>query len=276
MRKFWLAIWLVVSFPSSVHAIDLSVKDPIVNDLEITVNASLSATSNYYLQGTLRSQSSSKYFGETQNNQGDWVDYLSSPDKEYITSNFLFTNVQDATWSGQVKIRFKIDDPNYQGPGIYDLKLRRFTGSSSSAAGDSNTLVINLTATLPSPSPSPSPTPSPTPTPTPTPSLSPSPSPTPAPIPKASPSLSPSILPLTSEQVGTVAGDSTKINLSGFGISPIPTFNPESRPGGSPTLNQSRAKIVIAIGSGLLLIALASFFAYRRYLATQQKDSPEI
>jgi len=262
MRKFWLALWLAFSFPSSVYAIDLSIQDPLISNLEITVNASLSASSNYYLQGTLRSQSSSKYFGETQNNQGNWIDYISSPEKEYITSNFFVTDVQNASWSGMMKIRFKIDDPNYQGPGVYDLKLRRFTGGSSSSAGDSNTLAVTLAAELPTPSP----TPPPTPTPTPSPSLAPSPTPTTKPSLKPSPSQSPV---LTLPPDGTVAGESTEIDLSVFGVSPSPSLQGVSLK--APTINKSRVKTVLLIGSGLVLVALASFFGYRRYLATIKK-----
>ena len=155
MHKFWVWILVFLFSADQVSSIDFSIKDPIVNNLEVTLSASLSATSNYYLQGTLRSESSSKYFGETRNIKGDWIDYTSSPEKEYITSNFFVTDVQNATWSGQLNLRFKIDDPNYLGPGSYDLKLRRFTGGSSSSAGESNTLTINLTTSLPTPTPCP-------------------------------------------------------------------------------------------------------------------------
>lgn len=256
MSKFWLVCLGYLLFPTHVIAIDLTIKDPIVANLEITVNASLSASSNYYLQGTLRSQSSSKYFGETQNNKSDWIDYISSPEKEYITSNFFVTDVKNATWSGTLKLRYKTDDPNYLGPGIYDLKLRRFTGNSSSSAGESNTLSVNLTGIIPTPTPSPSPSPSPSPTSTPT--------PTPTPRPSPIPSLSPSIYPLASVSTGTVAGESTEINLSGFGISPSPSLQGQSSQ--APTLNKSRAKVAILVGSGLILVSLAGFLGYRKYL----------
>lgn len=256
MSKFWLVCLGYLLFPAHVIAIDLTIKDPIVANLEITLNASLSASSNYYLQGTLRSQSSSKYFGETQNNKSDWIDYISSPEKEYITSNFFVTDVKNATWSGTLKLRYKTDDPNYLGPGTYDLKLRRFTGNSSSSAGESNTLSVNLTGIIPTPTPSPSPSPSPSPTSPPT--------PTPTPRPSPIPSLSPSIYPLASVSTGTVAGESTEINLSGFGISPSPSLQGQSSQ--VPTLNKSRAKTALLAGSGLILISLASFFGYRKYL----------
>lgn len=262
MSKFWLVCLGYLLFPAHVIAIDLTIKDPIVANLEITVNASLSASSNYYLQGTLRSQSSSKYFGETQNNKSDWIDYISSPEKEYITSNFFVTDVKNATWSGTLKLRYKTDDPNYLGPGIYDLKLRRFTGNSSSSAGESNTLSVNLTGIIPTPPPSPSPSPSPSPTPPPTAD------PPRADTPSPKPSIKPSPSPIPSVE-GEVAGTSAaEINLSGFGISPSPSLQGQSSQ--APTLNKSRAKTALLAGSGLILVSLVGFFGYRKYL--HQKD----
>lgn len=258
----WLVFLLVAVAP--VYAIEFIIADPLVTDQEIVLSASLSATTNYYLQATLRSQSSSKYFGETKNNRGDWIDYQSSPEKEYIVSNYFFTDIQNASWSGTIRLRFKADDPNYLGPGLYDLKLRRYTGASSSSAGDSNTLTLNLVTNLPS-SPSPQPTPTPSPTPTPTPSPTPKPSPTPSPIPL------PSIHPLSSISTGTVAGQAVEIDLSGFGIPPSPSLAPslsaQADPTsiGRPVLNKSRAKTALLLGTGMLVISIASFYGYRKY-----------
>lgn len=260
----WLGILLAVASPA--FAIEFTIASPLVVDQEIALSASLSATTNYYLQAILRSQSSSKYFGETKNNRGDWIDYQSSPEKEYIVSNYFVTDIQNASWSGIIRLRFKADDPNYLGPGLYDLKLRRYTGASSSSAGDSNTLTLNLVTNLPSsPSPQPTPTPSPILTPTPSPSPTPKTSPPPSPVP------TPSIHPLSSTSTGTVAGQAVEIDLSGFGISPPPSLAP-SLPGeagptsiGRPVLNKSRAKTALLLGTGLLIISISSFFGYHKY-----------
>jgi hypothetical protein len=256
MHKFVLVVVLLIISQSTAHALDLSISNPIVTDLEISLSASLSATSNYYLQGAMRAQSSSKYFGETKNVRGDWIDYVSSPDKEYITSNFFQTDVQNASWSGIVKLRFKLDDPNYLGPGLYDLKLRRFTGQSSGSAGESNTLTLNLTAQTPSPSAIASASPSPSP------SLIPSPHSSFKPSPIPSPSLS------GVAEEGTIAGVTTEINLEGFGqslLSPAPS--PAASPSPGLTLNRARAKSAVLIGLGLILTSLSSFLIYRRYLS---------
>ncbi len=269
MRKFWFAFLLFLFTPTKTLAVDLMISDPLVTGLEISVNASLSATANYYLQGTLRSQTSSKYFGETQNGKGDFIDYVSSPEKEYIASNFFVTDVKNASWSGMVKLRFKLDDPNYLGPGIYDLKLRRFTGGSSSSAGESSTIAVNLSVALPIPSPSPTITASlaPSPSPTPSPTITPTPTPKPSPSPLPSPSL-------LDDTEATVAGISTEIALSGYGNSPAPSLQGLALQ--APSLNRSRLKTVLLIGSGLIILSIASFFGYRRYLRLKGSVQPKV
>lgn len=273
MRKLILAF--IVAFYSAQHvfAVELVIHDPIVQNLEVSVAASLSATSNYYLQGVMRAQSSSKYFGETQNLKGEWLDYVSSPEKEFITSNFYFTDVQNASWSGMIKLRFKVDDPNYQGPGLYDLKLRRFTGGSTSSAGDSNSLIINLSAPLPTASPtSPSPTPQSSPIPSPTPLISPlssamsTPTPSLSIVPK---SLSP--IPIASIDEGSIAG-AVVISLDGFGVSPSPhasTINLPGDPRQVLTLNRSRLKTVLILGTGLIILTTSLYLGYRKYHSSE-------
>ncbi|MFH1244609.1 MAG: hypothetical protein V1487_03535 [bacterium] len=271
MWRFFLIPCLIIILSRSVQAIDFSLTNPTVSDTLITVEASISGTtSNYYLQGVLRSVGSSKYFGATANLSNNWIDYISSPEKEYITSNFYSAIIKDASWSAQLKMRYFVDDDNYLGPGNYELKFRRFTGNSTSPAGESNTLLVNLSASLPSPSPSPTPSLTPTPTPTPSPSPSPSPTPTPQPSLKPSPSPTSPVETLQGGGEGTVAGESTEIDLSAFGVSPSPTLQIVSSQ--APTLNHSRAKTVLLIGSGLVFVALAGFFGYRRYLAIKRSD----
>jgi len=160
--------------------VDFTISLPEVNGQEISFDATLSGITSTncpdnrcYFHGTLRSVASSKYFGETANASNNWVDYVSSPDTEYIKANYYAADIQACSWFARLKMRFKIDDPNYQGPGNYDLKLRRYTGKSSNFSAESNTLNISLTALIPTPTstltPVPTPTASPAPTKTPTP-----------------------------------------------------------------------------------------------------------
>lgn len=121
---------------------------------------------------------------------------------------------------------------------------------------------------VPCPSPSPSPTPTPQPqtdppradTPTPSPSIKPSP-----------PAPSVVISEVESLPGGTVAGTSAaEIDLSGFGIFPSPSPSLQGQSLKALTLNRTRAKTAILVGSGLILISLAGFLGYRQYLRTQE------
>ncbi|MFH2085397.1 MAG: hypothetical protein ABII21_01250 [bacterium] len=261
MWRLVLICLFISVFANSAHALDFRVYDATVSGINIDVTGYLGSTSNYYLQGALRSTSGDYFFGETQNNKGDWIDYVSSPETEYIINNFYLTEPHNASWSNIIHLRFHVDDTNYKGPGEYTLELRRFTGSSKKSAGESDPLIINLSA----PTPVPSPTPTPTPSPNPSPSLSPSPTPIPTPTPKPSLKPSPSPSPdLSPPPDGTVAGESTQIDLSGFGISPSPSLQGQSSQ--ALKLNQARAKTALLVGSGLIISSLAGFLGYRKYL----------
>lgn len=262
---------LLLSSCQSIEAIEFTIADPIVSGLEISVSSSLSGTtSNYFLQGTLRAVDSSKYFGETYG-RTSWIDYLSSPDKEFITSNFYMTDVQNASWSGTLKMRYKVDDQVYKGPGSYELKLRRFTGNSSNAAGESNVMTITLTEPLPLPSPTPVPSPTPTPSAS-QPSQSPitilSPSPQVSPVVLAPPSVETEVY---SSKEGTIAGEQD-IDLSAFGVaSATPAASSSQTSSTGLSLNKERARIAIMIGIGLTTVSVAVYMAFRRFTSTRQE-----
>jgi hypothetical protein len=207
----------------TTSAADFTIFLPEISSQEISFNATLSGvtTTNCpdnrcYLQGTLRSVASSKYFGETANASGGWVDYVSSPDTEYIKANYYAADIQGGSWFARLKMRFKIDDPNYQGPGDYELKLRRYTGKSSNYSAESNTLSVSITAPGPTTTPTPTctPTPANTPTQTPLPTSTPASTNTPTPTKKATPTLIPPEIPESSDSSdatsdGVVLGDTT-------------------------------------------------------------------
>lgn len=181
MRGFFFllfASFLIFFRATHAHAaIQFLIFEPVLSGLEITLSASISSLTSTscnsegkcFLQGTLRQTGASKYFGQTQNNLGSWIDYVSSPELEYIQSNFSQFVPESGSWSGQLKMRFSVNDEEYKGPADYELKLRRFSGKSTSPAGDSNTLIVSLTAAIPTPTPTPTPVPTATPTQTPTP-----------------------------------------------------------------------------------------------------------
>ncbi len=247
-----ILIFLLAAFP--VFAVDFSISNPEIHGQEISFDAALSdvTTTNCpdnrcYLQGVLRSTSSSKYFGETLNLQSNWIDYISSPDTEYIKTNFYLTDIQMSSWSARLKMRFKIDDPTYQGPGNYDLKVRRYTGKSNSFAQESNTLNIALTATMPTATPMPAATSTPTPTPEPT--VTPTRTPTPTPVPTKTPT--PTVKPTPEPKADQPMAGTTVSAVLGVTDSPA-TASLETRQSLKPLIIS-----LLLVGIGCAILSLA-------------------
>jgi len=195
--------------PKKVLAAAITISSPSITNDEVTINVSvidLSSSScpniKCFLQGMFtQSTSNPQYFGYTQNNFLTWYEYTGSPEQSYIQSTFFYFEPQQATWSGQLKVKNNPQDPDYKGPGDYFLRVRRYTGNSSSSTSEtSNDLTVQLTYMLPTPIPTeepeedstsestPTPTPSPTPKPpTPTPTKKPTPTPKMTPTPTPTP-----------------------------------------------------------------------------------------
>lgn len=169
----------------------------------------------------------------------------------------------------------QIDFYAYTHPSQDKTFARVPTGSTNWAHVDPTQGVANPTPIpSPLPSPSPSPTSTPSPTPSPSPSPSPTPTPTPSPTPKPSPKLSPSPSPdLDPSPEGTVAGETTEIDLSAFGVtSPVPSATPPTVESGL-TLRTDRLKNLLMIGGGLVIVSIASYFGYRKYLSARTISS---
>ena len=254
----WL-LWTVGAglfflFSSPAHAISFTLSNPQVSD-QITIDITISGATNTncpnsrcYLQGMLTAVDQNKYFGFTQNNSGDWYEYISEPEPEYIQSSFFSLQLTDGNWSGQLKIKNNPQDPDYQGPGNYLLKVKRYTGNSSSGSFAANDLNVTLTQASPSPSPTPTPTPSPTSTPTS--------APNPTPTPTLRPTSSPQVLAAktaSSASTASPSADMADINLAP-GLLSTPSASPElATPSGQGNL--PLAPFLIAGGG---LIALSS------------------
>jgi hypothetical protein len=143
--------------------IEFTITDPVVVNDEIEVKVSLigltgsSCLENRcYLQGTLKAEGGARYFGYTQNNQGEWCAYQSSPEIEEIKSIFFSFEHEEGNWSGNLKVKNNPDDENYLGPGNYELKIRRYSGKSKTESGESNTLMVVFTSLKPLLTPLPS------------------------------------------------------------------------------------------------------------------------
>jgi hypothetical protein len=196
-------------------SIEFSIGNATQTNDEIEVEATIKGLSSSscfenkcYLQGVLTASDQNQYFGFTQNNQSNWYEYASSPEVELIKSTFYSIEPKEGSWSGKLKIKNNPGDSDYKGPGTYSLQVRRYSGKSSSHAGESNTLTVQLSYVLPTPTPVPTGgTPQPTSTPTPASSKTPN---------EAESASTPTPNPTDEALVGKVAGLSfteTEINL---------------------------------------------------------------
>lgn len=114
-----------------------------------------------YLRGVFfYPESSTSYFGFTQNNASEWINLSGSP-----TSYF---KIESGSWTGQMKFKFDSTKPI----GDYYFKLGRYTASGTSFSQVSENKLINIFDSSPSITLSPTPTATETSTPTPTPTLS--------------------------------------------------------------------------------------------------------
>lgn len=161
-------------------AISFSISNPQYNGDEVTIDISLSGltssscpNSYCYLQAAFTSPSPIRYFGFTKNHNGEWYEYIGSPSTSYIQSTFFAFLPSDGTWSGQITLKINPDDPDYNGPGVYNIKAWRYTGNSNNYSGYTDPLSVNITGPTPTPSPLPTPTPSPSPSPSPVPTRTP-------------------------------------------------------------------------------------------------------
>ncbi len=186
-----------------------------------------------------------KYFGETNNNS---VWYGGSEGKQYLP----ITIGEDKLATASVQSR--VGEPSlseYIGPGIYKLRVRRYTSSGGDT--DDDQTPVNVEITLPAVSPIPTPSPKSTPNPTPAPSASLFPTPratlppariTPRPAPRNSPS--------ATVENARVLGD---VSISSPSVTPSATPQPVSI--------AVPAGIVIML-AGIGLSGLGGFLAYRQ------------
>ncbi len=257
----WVVLLAVITLlltPKTVSALDFGVSgapETIFEDtafpITFTLSQSSTATSVAYLRAVFYQEGTTKYFGYTQNQSGTWVN--STSDK---TQFYTLTVGPDGSASGQIWAKLDLTHSYFTGAGVYKIKLGRYTSSNDTCADWTNELETAVTV-HPSPVPSPNPSLPPSPTPTPTPSPSPIPSPSLIPSPRPSPSIA-----LLSSP-GTVAGETT-VDLSAFGVaSPQPSTSPSSTP--TPRLNSTRARFALIVGSGLVLLSIASYLGFRLY-----------
>lgn len=122
--------------PSSINSED---------EIEISVNFSgdprYYKNKTYYLRGVFF-QKEERYCGWTLNNTGEWINTANEATKLYS-----FTTDNNASWSGEIKVKVDTDSSNFSGSGEYYFSVGRYTAGGSPSWSD--TKIINITAPVP-------------------------------------------------------------------------------------------------------------------------------
>jgi hypothetical protein len=157
MKKIFFIIFLFTNFylvlTTSVCAVTTSINNAPTNistdpfSIEITVAGASSGTN--YLRIDLFKASTSNYFGETFNGV-DWY-------KDTTFSQYYPVNIQSGVnWNGQIQAR--VGNPTstqYDEPGNYKLRVRRYTSSGSYNTTEANNSAIDININIPIASPTP-------------------------------------------------------------------------------------------------------------------------
>lgn len=162
MKHCLLGLLFLLIFSRPVLAsIDLTISDISKKDDHFQLTAKvtgMSSSSATYIQGMFTPKDATKYFGFTFSKTGQWLKYDGSPEKQFVLDNFIkLDNETPAT----IFLKPDYDDPDYQGPGKYLLKLKRYTASGS-PSDYSNTLEVDLNFATLTPQPTTTSTPTPT------------------------------------------------------------------------------------------------------------------
>lgn len=259
--------------PKPVLAVTVSIAEsPQTIESEpfsVRVNVSGAQTGTNYLRGDIYKENTTGYFGET-NNGITW--YIGSDGKQYFPIN----TVSGQDWTGEIQVRLgSPSSTQYDGPGPYKLRIRRYTSSGNQGGEDANNSSVSITIDVPLSTPTPTPTPDPTPIPTPTPSPTSKPIATPAPSPKtstplliSSPSPNPSSKPSQkaspnhSSQTSVILGQATNQDAI-----QSPTRSAEVSVGYAS--RRKAAIIVIGLGSILIAFSIGLYLWYSKVLGQE-------
>lgn len=102
--------------------------------------ASSTSGSTYYLRGAFYKENTTKYFGLTQNGNGEWVAASSS------SCQSLPSVVVDnqGNWSGHIRVKIDTQNSYYEGAGNYLFKVGRYTQGCSLTWADSAPVNIEV------------------------------------------------------------------------------------------------------------------------------------
>lgn len=119
-------------FPSKLYA-DFTFSVPqtaVTADEDINMDVTLSLQGQnekvYYIEGAIKKEGSSNYFGLTWNDSS-WVQYTAS---DFTTLKQITTD-QAGKWNGSIKTKIDKNNNLFSGNGTYTLRLKRFTTGGS-------------------------------------------------------------------------------------------------------------------------------------------------
>lgn len=170
LSYFLLTFLIFILFPKKVLAVTINISNypSSISSDSFNVDVFISGPSDgeNYLRIDLYKEGTIQYFGETFNG-GEW--YSGSSGTSYFAVDII-----DSTASATLQAR--VGDPSsteYPGPGLYKLRIRRYTSSSSYSSGDQTPVNINIEVSTPTPDPTNEPTEDPTSVPTSSPTIKP-------------------------------------------------------------------------------------------------------
>lgn len=127
-----------------------SVNPQVINSTDDTVIISASASGlqsgvTQYLQVAMtKDGETTNYLGLTQNLNGEWFQYKSSPSASDLSTYFYNFVPISGSWSGQLVAKVDTTDDGYKGPGNYLVKLIKYISSSGSYSNNSIPITINI------------------------------------------------------------------------------------------------------------------------------------
>lgn len=258
-------LYLLVAQPVLAVTITLSNVPSTVSTDQFTFNASISGASagTNYLRVDLYKDSTTNYFGQTYGVNG-W--YGDSDYAQYLP----ITIVSGQIWTGQIQAR--VGNPTitqYDGNGIYRLRLRRYTSSGNYTSSEADTTSTIIAIAYPTITPTPTDVPTPTATPKP-PTATPMSKPTNTPTPTVKPTIK-IATPTPTINAQTLEGASDGAVL-GDAISP--TGEPSSTPATQVLGEQAGPNIVgiIFFTVGGILFAICGILLFRQYKISKIQD----
>ena len=256
-----VAFLFFLYFTKPAFAVSVTISDypSTITEDAFTITASISGATagTNYLKIDIFEDGTTNYFGETFNNS-DW--YGGSTYSQYLP----ITIQTGVTWSGNIQGR--IGSPTttqYDGNGIYKIRLRRYTGGGGYTASEANNSAVTISIAIPTSTPTPTNTPTPAPTSAPTQAPTPTRTPTPSPTPTLT--VKPSASPTPKDTLPTsVLGESSE---SGLLVSPT-----EAKPRKNVLIsnkaknpNTNFQKILVLVGIVFILsCAILTFHRFKK------------